>query len=142
MTIASKITVHPFDLSSDSEIDFGVELRNVDVSKITADDFAVIQDALYTYQVVHIKNQSHMTPAEQFHLNKLFSTTTGAMRKCKCPSAPPRSLAAMRCTTGSPNPRKNLSEPARFNMHPILTSGCPNANPSLTVSVSTQKAKN
>jgi len=72
MTIASKITVHPFELSSDSEIDFGVELRNIDVSKITADDFAVIQDALYTYQVVHIKNQSHMTPAEQFHLNNLF----------------------------------------------------------------------
>ena len=72
MTIASKITVQPFQLSNDSEIDFGAELHDVDVSNITAEDFAVIKDALYNYQVVLIKNQSHMTPAQQFALNNLF----------------------------------------------------------------------
>lgn len=72
MTIASKITVHPLELSSDSEIDFGAELRNVDLSNITADDLAVIQDALYNHQVILIKSQSQVTPAQQFHLNNLF----------------------------------------------------------------------
>jgi xanthine dioxygenase len=72
MTIASKITIQRFQLAEDSEIDFGAELHHVDLSNITAEDFAVIKEALYNYQVVLIKNQSHVTPAEQFALNNLF----------------------------------------------------------------------
>jgi len=72
MAIDSGITVHPFQVSADSEIDFGAELRNVDLSNITEEDFNVIRDALYNHQVVLIKNQSALTPAQQFHLNNLF----------------------------------------------------------------------
>jgi xanthine dioxygenase len=66
------ISVHPFQLSNDSEIDFGAELRNVDLSNITPEDFETISNALYTHQVVLIKNQSALTPAQQFNLNNLF----------------------------------------------------------------------
>lgn len=74
MTISSSsaITVHPFEVSRDSEIDFGAELGNVDLSNITADDFDVIRNAVYNYQVVLIKDQSAVTPAQQFALNNLF----------------------------------------------------------------------
>lgn len=72
MTITSTITVHPFEPSADSEIDFGAELRNVNLTNITPADFEVIQDALYKYQVVLIKDQGHVTPAQQYHLNNLF----------------------------------------------------------------------
>jgi xanthine dioxygenase len=72
MTISSAITVHPFEQSADSEIDFGAELHNVDLTNITPADFDVIRDALYNYQVVLIKNQGNVTPAQQFNLNNLF----------------------------------------------------------------------
>lgn len=74
MTISqpSTITVHPFEVSGDSEVDFGAELRNVDLANVTPEDFDVIRNALYTYQVVLIKDQSAVTPAEQFALNNLF----------------------------------------------------------------------
>lgn len=72
MTITSAISVHPFEQSAHSEIDFGAELRNVDLSNITSADFEVIRNALYNYQVVLIKDQSHVTPAQQYQLNNLF----------------------------------------------------------------------
>jgi len=74
MTISSSstITVHPFEVSAESEIDFGAELRNVDLSNVTADDFEVIRNAVYNHQVVLIKDQSGVTPAQQFALNNLF----------------------------------------------------------------------
>ena len=53
-------------------MDFGAELRNVDLSKITPNDFEVIRNAVYIYQVVLIKDQSSVTPAQQFALNNLF----------------------------------------------------------------------
>jgi len=82
MTIAestSAITVHPFQIP-DSEIDFGAELRNVKLADLTQEDFEVIQNALYTYQVVVIKGQQGLTPAQQYYLNNLFdpeATTYG-----------------------------------------------------------------
>ena len=74
MTISSPsaITVHQFEVSADSEIDFGAELRNVDLSNVTTDDFEIIRNAVYNYQVVLIKDQSAVTPAQQFALNNLF----------------------------------------------------------------------
>src|SRR5579862_302921 len=73
MTITSAISVHPFQQQSvGSKIDFGAELRNVDLSNITPADFHVIRDTLYRYQVVLIKDQSHVTPAQQYNLNNLF----------------------------------------------------------------------
>ena len=74
MTISSPsaITVHPFEQSDDSEVDFGAELRNVDLSNISADDFEVIRNAVYNYQVVLIKDQGSVTPAQQYNLNNLF----------------------------------------------------------------------
>jgi xanthine dioxygenase len=74
MTIStpSAITVHPFEHSSDSGVDFGAELRNVDLSNVTDDDFEIIHNAVYNYQVVLIKDQSGVTPAQQFALNNMF----------------------------------------------------------------------
>ena len=74
MTISSPsaITIHPFERSGDSEVDFGAEIRNVDLSNITPDDFEVIRNALYNYQVVLIKDQGSVTPAQQYNLNNLF----------------------------------------------------------------------
>ena len=72
MTITSAISVHPFEQSADSEIDFGAELRNVDLGSITSADFEVIRTALYNYQVILIRDQSHVTPAQQYQLNNLF----------------------------------------------------------------------
>jgi xanthine dioxygenase len=73
MTVASKpITVHPFVPPVGSEIDFGAELRGVDLANLTPQDFAVIRNALYTHQVVLIKNQQSLTPAQQYNLNNLF----------------------------------------------------------------------
>jgi xanthine dioxygenase len=74
MTVSSpsKITVHPFQPTKDSEIDFGAELRNVDLSNITPADFDIISNAVYTYQVVLIKEQFALTPAQQYALNNMF----------------------------------------------------------------------
>src|SRR5436305_14646440 len=74
MTISdpSAITVHPFQHCSDSEVDFGAELRNVDLSNVTPANFEIIRNALYNYQVVLIKDQFAVTPAQQFALNNLF----------------------------------------------------------------------
>src|ERR1700738_39949 len=57
MAINSPITIRPFELS-DTEIDFGAELLNVNVLNITPADFAVIRHAVYTHQVVVVNNQS------------------------------------------------------------------------------------
>lgn len=72
MTVSSSVTVHPFERSPNSEIDFGAELRDVDLSNITDADFNIIRDAVYRYQVVLIKGQQALTPAQQYHLNNLF----------------------------------------------------------------------
>jgi alpha-ketoglutarate-dependent taurine dioxygenase len=74
MTIAtpSKITVHPFQQPKGSKVDFGAELRNVDLSNVTEADFDIISNALYNHQVVLIKNQSGVTPAQQYALNNMF----------------------------------------------------------------------
>jgi alpha-ketoglutarate-dependent taurine dioxygenase len=71
MTIKSVITAHPLEVP-DSEVDFGIELRNVDVANITPADFDVIRNALYTHQVVVLKDQSALTPALQYALTNRF----------------------------------------------------------------------
>ena len=63
-----------FERSDDSEVDFGAELRNVDLSNITLDDFEVIRNAVYNFQVVLIKDQGSVTPAQQYNLNNLFDS--------------------------------------------------------------------
>jgi len=64
MSISSsrKITVHPFQHPKGSGIDFGAELRNVDLSNIIPADFDIIHNAVFTHQVVLIKGQSAVTP--------------------------------------------------------------------------------
>ena len=69
---SSKITVHPFQHAEGSEIDFGAELRGVDLSSISPSDFHVISNAVYTHQVVVTKGQSSVTPAQQYALNNMF----------------------------------------------------------------------
>jgi xanthine dioxygenase len=72
LSTPSAVTIHPFPVSEDSEVDFGAELRNVNLSNITLEDFTVIRNAVYTYQVILIKDQFDLTPAQQYAINNLF----------------------------------------------------------------------
>ncbi|WFD36571.1 hypothetical protein MCUN1_003454 [Malassezia cuniculi] len=66
------VTIKPFPQREGSKVNFGAEIRNVDVENISDADFKDIHDALYKYQVLLFKNQSHVTPKAQFELTNRF----------------------------------------------------------------------
>jgi len=66
------IQVHPIPKPTDSGVDFGVELRDVDVEHLTDADFSLISTELYKNQVVVIKNQQGLSPEAQYEITRRF----------------------------------------------------------------------
>jgi alpha-ketoglutarate-dependent taurine dioxygenase len=66
------VEVRPIVPPAGSAINFGVEITNLDLEDLSDSDFNVIRDALFTEQVVLIKNQSHLSPKAQFLLTQRF----------------------------------------------------------------------
>jgi xanthine dioxygenase len=68
------VTVRPIVAPAGSEINFGVEIENVNLENLSDSDFAIIHDALYNHQVVVLKNQSSLSPKAQFLLTQRFDS--------------------------------------------------------------------
>jgi len=78
MTVESAVEIVPIPSPPDSR--FGVEIRGLDLSNLTDEQFALIEKALYENQVVLFKNQQNLSPYHQYMLNHRFapnSTTYG-----------------------------------------------------------------
>jgi alpha-ketoglutarate-dependent taurine dioxygenase len=77
---AKTLHIRPIEAPADSAINFGAQIENFNFKEMTDEQFSALQDALYKYQVVVIKNQSSVTPEEQFLLTQKFdpaATTYG-----------------------------------------------------------------
>ncbi|KFA79807.1 hypothetical protein S40288_00713 [Stachybotrys chartarum IBT 40288] len=75
--MASAVHVQPLPRAESSEVAFGATVTNVDVEKLTDADFEVLHKALFTHQVLVIKNQSHASPRAQYALTQRFDPTAG-----------------------------------------------------------------
>lgn len=62
--------------SATSQVDFGVEISNVDLEQLNDADFDLIRTALYTSHVVVLKNQHGLSPKAQFELTKRFDPSS------------------------------------------------------------------
>lgn len=58
--------------SHTSEVDFGVEIHNVDLENLTEENFQIIREALYNHHVIVLKNQITLSPKAQYLLTKRF----------------------------------------------------------------------
>ncbi|GAA5879382.1 hypothetical protein JCM8547_004021 [Rhodosporidiobolus lusitaniae] len=68
MTVALPVVV---PLSANRS--FGAKIQGADLNSLDAAQFAVIQDALYKYKVLVIKNQPNLRPESQLQLNRRFN---------------------------------------------------------------------
>jgi alpha-ketoglutarate-dependent taurine dioxygenase len=66
------LQVRPIAVPAGSKVNFGVEIDNVNLEKLTDSEFAAIEEALYKHQVVVFKNQAALTPKGQFLLTQHF----------------------------------------------------------------------
>ncbi|GAA5808975.1 hypothetical protein MFLAVUS_002375 [Mucor flavus] len=55
-----------------SGVDFGAIVTDLDLETITPHDFEKLFEAVYTYQVVVVRNQGHVRPETQYELTKRF----------------------------------------------------------------------
>ncbi|TKY85306.1 hypothetical protein EX895_005468 [Sporisorium graminicola] len=69
---ASAITVQSLPLSKGSKVDFGAQICGADLENISAADFDVIRNALYTHQLVVFKDQAQLSAEAQYNLTRLF----------------------------------------------------------------------
>ncbi|KAI7901925.1 uncharacterized protein BX663DRAFT_436469 [Cokeromyces recurvatus] len=66
-------TLEPIKLSpKQSGVDFGIIVNDLDLEKISSEDFDKLFNAVYTYQVVVVRNQGHVSPQTQYELTKRF----------------------------------------------------------------------
>lgn len=65
----SSITIAPVNPAKPT---LGAVIDNVDLDNLTDADFAILRNALYTYNVVCMKNQSKCTPKTQAELTRRF----------------------------------------------------------------------
>ncbi|CEG82602.1 hypothetical protein RMATCC62417_16652 [Rhizopus microsporus] len=66
-------TIEPIVPSAkQSGVDFGAVINDLDLEKITPEDFDKLYEAVYTYQVIVVRNQGHVTPHTQYELTKRF----------------------------------------------------------------------
>ncbi|CEI88456.1 hypothetical protein RMCBS344292_02846 [Rhizopus microsporus] len=66
-------TIEPIVPSAkQSGVDFGAIINDLDLEKITPEDFDKLYEAVYTYQVIVVRNQGHVTPHTQYELTKRF----------------------------------------------------------------------
>jgi alpha-ketoglutarate-dependent taurine dioxygenase len=66
------LNIKPIEAPAGSAINFGAVIDNININALTDSQFAALQEALYEYQVVVLKNQSSMTPKDQFLLTQRF----------------------------------------------------------------------
>jgi alpha-ketoglutarate-dependent taurine dioxygenase len=66
------IQVKPLSVPATCAVDFGAEIENVDLDKLTDSEFETIRSALYNYHVVVLKNQASCSPKAQFELTNRF----------------------------------------------------------------------
>ncbi|CAO3701342.1 unnamed protein product [Rhizopus stolonifer] len=55
-----------------SGVDFGAFVNDLDLETITSEDFEKLFEAVYTHQVIIVRNQGHVTPKTQYELTKRF----------------------------------------------------------------------
>ncbi|OBZ90839.1 hypothetical protein A0J61_01120 [Choanephora cucurbitarum] len=55
-----------------SGVDFGAIIEDLDLENISPEDFDKLFEAVYTYQVVCVRNQGHVQPQTQYDLTKRF----------------------------------------------------------------------
>ncbi|RDW75730.1 hypothetical protein BP5796_06551 [Coleophoma crateriformis] len=66
------LEVKPFEVPSGSEVRFGASVNNIDLERITDDEFALLRTALYEHNVLLIKNQQSLSPEAQYRLTRRF----------------------------------------------------------------------
>ncbi|RDW82409.1 hypothetical protein BP6252_03521 [Coleophoma cylindrospora] len=66
------LEVKPFEVRSGSEVRFGASVNNIDLERITDDEFALLRKALYGHNVLLIKNQQSLSPEAQYRLTRRF----------------------------------------------------------------------
>ncbi|SAM08152.1 hypothetical protein [Absidia glauca] len=64
-------TIQPLQ-SNQPGVDFGVSVSDLDLEKITDDEFKQLEEAVYTHQVVVVHNQGHVCPKTQYNITKRF----------------------------------------------------------------------
>ncbi|PKS11734.1 hypothetical protein jhhlp_001722 [Lomentospora prolificans] len=70
--IDSEVRVEPFAPTKGSKVNFGAAVTNVDLENLTDADFEIIRDALFTHQVLVLKNQGHASPRAQYEITQRF----------------------------------------------------------------------
>ncbi|CAG8023102.1 unnamed protein product [Penicillium salamii] len=65
-------TVTPLPCPPGSDIDFGAEIRGIDLEHLNDEQFQMIRKALYEHHVVVFKNQKGLSPKAQYELTKRF----------------------------------------------------------------------
>jgi alpha-ketoglutarate-dependent taurine dioxygenase len=61
--------------SSASEVDFGVDAGTLDLPALSDAEFAELERAVYTHQVVVVRDQAGLSPRQQFELTRRFDPT-------------------------------------------------------------------
>ncbi|KAL3421087.1 alpha-ketoglutarate dependent xanthine dioxygenase [Phlyctema vagabunda] len=69
------LEIRPLPVPAGSQVNFGVEIENVDLENLSEEDFLAIRNALYTSHVVILKNQEGLSPRAQYELTKRFDPT-------------------------------------------------------------------
>jgi alpha-ketoglutarate-dependent taurine dioxygenase len=61
--------------SSSSEVDFGVDAGALDIPSLSDSEFAALERAVFTHQVVVVRDQARLSPQHQFELTRRFDPT-------------------------------------------------------------------
>jgi alpha-ketoglutarate-dependent taurine dioxygenase len=67
----SQLQFTPLETES-GEVDFGVDAGVLDLPRLTDDDFAALERAVLTHQVVVVRGQQGLSPRDQFELTRRF----------------------------------------------------------------------
>ncbi|KAI9316283.1 taurine catabolism dioxygenase [Dichotomocladium elegans] len=66
-------TIEPIKpTAAQSGVDFGAMIHDLDLETLSDHDFKKLEEAVYTYQVVVVRNQSHLQPKTQYEVTKRF----------------------------------------------------------------------
>lgn len=66
------LNIRPIEPPAGSAVSFGAVIDNINLQELTDSQFAALEEAIYTFQVVVLKNQQSLTPKEQFLLTQRF----------------------------------------------------------------------
>lgn len=66
------LQISPLPTASNSAVDFGVQIENVDLETLSDEDFDLIRNAVYNHHVVVLKGQQGLSPKAQYELTRRF----------------------------------------------------------------------